>query len=896
MAHYQMGQPSYKLPNLTLSAALSIGRNKLKSTPEFEKFCEYPEAAEDFALLVDFLQFNPLSIELVYASMARENIRPNDAYLRLCNDSLNLQASDASMAHAGAGRFLTELEMMAGTDWNDGADESRLPFALFWMAECTGYLPTDDNGRYWFFLIRSLAKSWGDSIAHLGLTLNGSKESIEQLLLKPIFTEHAYDEIMDMLGVHDRALQLCKRMEELGLAEHDILADTTTTPAKEAPSRLGDFRFRVHPLFSIVARNGIFGNGDAEHLKSLCQWRRDNFLHYKMVSYMHKFNKQYLGSSPPSIDLASGNINGININRSITTQTLRAASQELPSLIATIIWLSQTSDENLERWRTLPILLNGILNPLSNLWVSRREIIYPFSQALDGLYQALVKIMERKPILFHPDYVSFTAQQALRLASLTSYRSGLSACQLYLVQARKLILRVQTEQSPDPKLHWRLDLLLLEADALEAVDLISSGDKRKASVILNRLLTQKPPSWIPIRCLPLYLNLAFCTWLSYLKSRNHNFPSQHTLLQSKKPLIEIIREYKVADQIEMDSFIGPVKDNLERTLYDIIGSGALTKLPPLNKRFGARFLDDHGAIAGETFAVGVDTGLSTVYLGGTSSYAESTLLTGFLSQSNIAAGSGLAAIHMRISQYFIANGKWQEALRHLKAYSNLPLPAEDRANPGLRSQNHIMACLCFSKLDCFDLAREHAFKAMEEAENAHDDGESLGIAIGAFAGIESGRIKRYSIIPKLLLLKILDIMYSSNPTTLTPSFKLGNRKGDHLMQLSCLIPHLSMSWAFNHLAEDEKVLEIGYSFPGMEIFEDKLDRMIFIVDRDIQAKMEAARGGRTIWMDRELEVGLYTEAEHILFAKEVPVLKYFKDSPWAKFVSVTSSEVRTTES
>ena len=432
-------------------------------------------------------------------------------------------------------------------------------------------------------------------------------------------------------------------------------------------------------------------------------------------------------------------------------------------------------------------------------------------------------------------------------------------------------------------------MALFEADALEASNLLTSGNREQAVEMLNNLLTRPTPQDIPSKLLAMYLHPALFTWLTSLKMRKHSFPSQYVLLQMKQLLLEIIQQHEVSDPAELNSFNKEIQGLLRRTLYDIVGSGLLSPLPPRNKNFNTNFLQFTGSIGGETLAAGMDTGVSTLDpTGATSKAAEITLSKAFVTQSNVAGSSGLAAMHMRIAQYFMGCGQWREVLRHLKAYSILPTPHEDRLNAGLRSQNALMACLSLSKLHCYEKAREHGFKAIEEAVEARNDGSSLALALGAFAGIEAGRTRRYSIIPKLLLLKVLDTTYSTSPphqnTGVPSKFQLENRKGDILMLLAALVPHLTMSWAYQSMTPVQRQELTGRQFPGMKFFEAQFDNMIFLVDSDVRRKQEEARAGRTFWMNRRLEVELYTEAEQLLFAKEMPYIKHFANSDWAQMV------------
>lgn len=434
-----------------------------------------------------------------------------------------------------------------------------------------------------------------------------------------------------------------------------------------------------------------------------------------------------------------------------------------------------------------------------------------------------------------------------------------------------------------------MQLALFEADALEASNLLISGDRERAVDMLNNLLTRPTPQDIPSKMRTMYLHPALLTWLTSLKIRKHSFPSQHVLLQMKQPLLEIIQNHEVSDPAELKSFNDDIQGLLRRTLYDIIGSGSLFPLPPRNKNFNTNLLKFTGYIGGETVAAGMDTGVSTLDpTGATSEAAEITLSKAFVTQSNVAGSSGLAAMHMRIAQYFMGCGQWREVLRHLKAYSMLPVPHEDRLNAGLRSQNALMACLSFSKLHCYEKAREHAFKAIEEAVEAKNDGSSLAMALGAFAGIEAGRTRRYSIIPKLLLLNVLDVTYSTSPphqnTGVPSESQLKNRKGDILILLAALVPHLTMSWAFQSMTPVQRQEFTGRQFPGMKSFEAQCDNIIVLVRSDLRRKQEEARAGRKFWMDRSLEVELYTEAEQLLFAKEMPYVKHFADSAWARTV------------
>lgn len=874
---------SYSIPKLTLSACLAIGERTLQHLEAPAELCKYPGATEDFASLIDLLQHNPLAIEVVYSSIVRNDTKPNLAYIELCTDAMELLEKDASMAYAGAGRFVTELKSMANLDWNDGSDESRMPFSMFWVVDHNGYLPTGDGGHYWYFIIRFLYENWKNSFDTLGLTLGSNEEKIRRTILTPSTTE-AFNELTELLGIPDRALALCKLMVDLGLMEVQNL-DATHLSSGEL---LAQSKFLVHPLFSLVARNGCFGDSDVEHINGMRAWRRTIFLRYTLTRYLVLFSKQFSGGEKAVLDHAAGRSSDLDVFHSAATELLQTASKEFPSLITTLSWIAETPEELSATLKSIPKTLAGVVSPLGQLWLARQDIVFPFSQCLHEVFKRLVSYIYKNIGSPDVEMINFTIRQAIRLASMSGYRTEMPDASLYLRIARNLAELYRKTCGTNSNLPPGMELALLEADAMEAGRFLTSGDREQAFKLLNNLLTRPPPLGIPLKALSTYLHPTFMAWLTTLKIRKHTFPSQHVLLQMKEPLLNIIQKHEVCKPAEIDLFIEPIQSLLRRSLFDIVESVSLFPLPPRNKHFDARFIQLFGSIGGETVAVGMDTGISTVDPGGTSEAAETSFFKAFINQSNVAGSSGLAAMHMRIAQYFMGCGQWREVLRHLKAYSILPMPSEDRLNAGLRGQNALMASLCFSKIHAYEQARQHAFKAIEEAVEARDDGQSLVSALGAFAGIEGGRSRRYSVIPKLLVLRILDITYSNSPphqnTNIASHFQLRNRKGDNLMLLDALTPQLYMPDAYEGLTTEQREEQIGRSFPGIKFWEDRLDHMIFLVSSDIQRKQEEARAGRVFWMDRDLEVELYTEAEQLLFAKEMPVAKHFADSGWALMV------------
>ena len=417
----------YSIPKLSLSSCLTLGKRKLQQIQASDELCNYPGSTEDFAFLIDVLQNNPLAIELVYSSIIRQKLKPNAAYVQLCTEAMELDEQDAMMAYAGAGRFVTELKAMANLDWHNGADESRLPFSMFWMADQDGYLPTEDGGFYWYTVIRRfyemtrlLNTDWGNLTDPYGLELGSNEDKIKNSILQP-HGEQDIKRITELIGVPDQALRLCRLMADLGLVEEEqnsnfIQGSTTAV--------LAHSKFLVHPLFPLIARGGCFGDSDTIHVKNLQMQRHTIFLRYTLTRYQFLFYKQFSGGQSSVADYATGKSQDLDLIGSARKKFLETASNELPSLIATLSWIAESPAETTEAMVIITKSLTGIISPLGQLWSTRREIVVPFSEVLDKVYKRFLIFLQENSDPPDAVLVTFTVRQAIRLAGMSSYRTG----------------------------------------------------------------------------------------------------------------------------------------------------------------------------------------------------------------------------------------------------------------------------------------------------------------------------------------------------------------------------------------------------------------------------------------------------------------------------------------
>lgn len=417
----------YSIPKLTLSSCLTIGERKLQQIRASDELCNYPGSTEDFAFLIDVLQNNPLAIELVYSSIIRKQLKPNAAYIQLCTEAMELDEKDALMAYAGAGRFVTELKAMANLDWHNGADESRLPFSMFWMADHAGYLPTEDGGIYWYTVIRRfyemtrlLNTDWGNLTDPYGLNLGSNEEEIKNSILQP-HSEQDIKRIVELIRVPDQALRLCRLMADLGLVEEEQNSDFIQVSTMAV---LAQSKFLVHPLFPLIARGGCFGDSDTIHVQNLQMQRHTIFLRYTLTRYQFLFYKQFSGGQSSVADYATGKSQNLDLIGSATKKLLETASNELPSLLATLSWIVNSPAETTEAMIIISKSLTGIISPLGQLWRTRREMVVPFSEVLGKVFKRFLVFLQENSDPPDALLVKFTVQQAIRLAGMSSYRTG----------------------------------------------------------------------------------------------------------------------------------------------------------------------------------------------------------------------------------------------------------------------------------------------------------------------------------------------------------------------------------------------------------------------------------------------------------------------------------------
>ena len=333
------------------------------------------------------------------------------------------------------------------------------------------------------------------------------------------------EQVTEWLGIPSRALALCKDMENLGLVEQqkfDGLQAFTTAMFIRS-------RFLVHPLLSVIARDACFGDPDAAHVYNMRSWRRTAFSRYHSTRYLSLFYKQFDGGQQALAEYATGKSLDVEVVRSTALETLGTAVKEFPSLMTTLSIIAEMPEE-LIQLKLLPNSLTGIISPLEQLCSVRTEFLFPSGLILDKVFRKLVKLLQKDSNLSDRQLVTFTVQQALRIAKMSSDHTELPLYTFYLNFARNLIELHRKTLVVGADLSSRLRLALLETEALEARNLFASGDREKTSKMLNHLLVLPIPQGVLPQLLSLYLHPAFSVWFTTLRTRKHSFPSQHILI------------------------------------------------------------------------------------------------------------------------------------------------------------------------------------------------------------------------------------------------------------------------------------------------------------------------------------------------------------------------------
>jgi hypothetical protein len=781
----------YNLPQLSLSSSLAIGQRKLDLMATDMNKYEYPGARADLAAIIELLQFNPLAIEAVFASMIRQDLTPPGAYLKICTSGFPLQQDDASLSFAGGGRFISELQTMTNLDWNDGADESIRPFSMFWTANTLGYMPGTDECAFWYQLVNSLYQKCGNKMVHFGMNLMKEESEVCRMMAKPPTDPKGYEELRDALNLKPHVSELCNILEELGVLE--ITASESGTPDNIGYSNQ---HYQIHPLFTLVGRNATWGYADAEYLQQLTKWRGSVENVSVLTHYAIKFQFRFLGGPSRFQAYTSGLIPTINNeDRFNAMEVLQRASKDIPLLINAISWISSEAitEVNTDFLKTqIPFTIGGTLHLIASIAEMKREVLYAVSEVLDGLYQKCLRIaITNEQFLGHPKFVYVVMRMSHLLARMSATRDGLPDSLEYLKEGRDITRKHQLHQERStkslgpstggpnikpPELYLPLEITLREMEAFEANIHFIRGDRNRAYSIQVGILSTPTPVNIPKNFSKAYLIPTLFQYLSQLKARNPGFPTLQQMIQMETSINEIINSHQKqwdTNENDISNFNAEVQDLLQLPAYSLMTASTPLPIPPRNKKFDSNLLQVFGPSIGEELV----TGLGHIDLKRRMSVStETTLLKSYLLQSNVAGSSGLASLHMRTAQLLIGTGEWIEALKHLKAYAKLPMPSEDRQNPQLRSQNALLATLCFSRLECWELARGHAFTAVEEAVEAKDDGQSLTQALMALAGLEAARKDAFTLLPKLLVLKAGEVV-SHTPFHLSfhPSFTASTR-------------------------------------------------------------------------------------------------------------------------
>jgi hypothetical protein len=890
----------FQLPEVTLVAALSIAQGKLNSLAANKKIYEYPGVNEHLAAIIDLLQYNPLSIEVVLGHMVKHELTPKEIQLKICTEAFILDEQDASLAFAGGGRFVSELQLMTGLDWNAGVDESRRPFSMFWVSSCLGYLPST---TFWLTIVDFLFQMWNRDLNMLDLALDREESEVCKLMAKldprafdnagHRVTEEEYHELTQALGLEENVSDLHKIMEQAGVVETEVIDDNLT----EQDLRSASSHHRVHPLFTLVARGATWGYNDEEHLATMRDWARGTHAAYVLSSYQLQFRAKT--HMTPQSYMTGGELLNTPETKLNWQRLLQRTFKDLSALVNAVMWAATVgrTGKQLIWWSQSPQLLRPTIWLISIITTLKRDSLYPVSEALELLYRTTLQLVdEDNSFLTNGNFVGCIVQLASCLANLSAHRDGLSTPLTYYNEARDAVTKYKAQVGPQGTSPVDIEFELRMMDTSEAEHLCLQGDREEGSQKQKQILTDQPPSNIPQHLRILYLIPALCGWLNALTFRDETFPNLHQLIQIKQPIEDILKDHDMWLDSEARAFSEDVQSLFQKSVHEIISMSSGLPVPPPNKRFDSRYLQIYGDAVGDAMV----NGLGKVHRSAEiDAETEASLLKAFLLQSSVAGSSGNAAVHMRAASLLVGSGQWVEALRHLKSYAVLPTPQEDRLNPSLRCQNALLAVLCFGKLECWELARQHAFKAVEEAVLARDDGQCLILSLGALAGLEAGRISAPTLMAKLLILKASQVSYSSyQPGRIEggPSaYQLKTRNGYRfriMTTLGSLIPEYGCShhpiflpmMIKQRLVEREEAGEVSLLLPGVELVEAAMDATVLMISTEISRLKEEANAGRMFWVDEQLEKELWAEAEQIAFGTEPPELKHMANSPLVEVV------------
>jgi hypothetical protein len=434
-----------------------------------------------------------------------------------------------------------------------------------------------------------------------------------------------------------------------------------------------------------------------------------------------------------------------------------------------------------------------------------------------------------------------------------------------------------------------IEYILARMDTSEAELLCLQEDREPGLQKLRRILTTQPAASLPGGFRITYLAPALSLWLTLASFRDASFPTFRQLILIKRPIEDILRDHDKWLNSEAGAFSDDVRGLLRGSAHDLVSKTTHLPVPPPNKRFESGYLATFGGSVGDDMVTGLGRVRPSLAVDAST---DKSMLKTFLLQSNVAGSTGKALLHIRAAGMLVGSGQWVEALRHLKSYAALPTPREDRLNAGLRCQNALMAVVCFGRLKCYELARRHAFKAVEEAVLARDDGHYLTVSLGVLAGIEVGRVGAATLTPKLLVFRAAQVVYSRHqpgrveggPST----YQLKSRNGYRLRRLRALTSFEPKDAGSSHpmfldtmikqrLAEREEAGEVSASLQALKIVEATIDATVQMIFLDILKLLKEASPRGRLWLNTELtelEDKLWMEAEQVAFGTGKPEVKH----------------------
>jgi hypothetical protein len=817
----------YTLPKIQMSDALSLAYKALGQRSDKYEQNEPPQMRN----VISQLEHNPLAISTAIPLVFQRDTRPFDALNRLWSGKI--VSAKFFEGFREKPRYVSFLEKYSSATAKGETPDVNM-WSAFWIADFF-VRPPDPDGVFWMWIKLML------------MMMETGKTHLQDSIFSGLDLVPPAKDFDEALGVFNQNHQLEDSYEQAmsSFARNGILYSEAETSED----------LRVHPLFSMVARDGAFGIKDKKLLARLSIVRTQITWRYTLWRVIRSIERY---TSDGETDWSQV-IPEFERDFADIIQAMEAVCR--PYILSDDAFAAASATNDTPIMRTL-----GAFEKICSV---RQDLWTPYAALRRKLLDRCMSMEETilsDEIQFYNACEHLQGMASISALVISSHTSD--SFETYKLMFEELITKRRSRLGGERSAS--LETQIRKFRTTEALGLVQKGRPEPAEILLEELMTQEP-DYGPTALRQGHVLRVIYGWVAMLAGRKKGFPNPHELLQMKETIISVVLRLNARSEQQLATYCPTALRMLTSTYYDLQKTSQPLSLPPRTRQFNTQFLKVYKGAGGAAQIVS-SMRFDPEAFDGEDSMKAVDEMTKMMKKHALITGREGDVAHAKLCEVALAQEDWRAAIKHLTIYNGRKVAD----SPIL----HLIYTVCFSKLKQWQAARDHAVCAMDVAERVND-GTLLPIIYGSLAGLIHGKKGHYSALPKILLLKSLHMLYAKADPL--PSH-IENRRGMVLGQLLRTVSDQSMARSLGF--DPRSLRQRSKRYKPLEEWEDLLDNILITVDGAVDLKVDRRMDG-VRYDGGVLRRALKKEAEHILFSYEMPDMSHFGRADWAQVVSLS---------